>query len=585
MKQIMGYAVLTKRMIRQYTVIILLTLASIAIVISAISSWMLENAQYEAHLQELGQIEQNLSALLKKTEDGTTSLIVSGDFQDIFALGEENAQYQSYLYDTALRSVLLDHINSYPQIGSVSFVDKEGEVFCRMPTMLSRTPFSEDVVARLQEFRRSQPMSAEGNMLWYIGGEDGGSLSLYLMRRAYNSSGQVLGTVVAQLNEEALAEVLPDTTGRRSCFFISEPTRDGCIVSAGELSHLIARYTANAVVGEMVEVDPELYMTQIPFDVAGMVIGALIPAPIIRQNSQALIITVVIAGFLCLLLSAALIRRTTRRQLQPLEEIISVIQKMSEGIYDRRLQVNSGDELEYLAGQINHMADNTQKLMEEIRYNEEQKKQYDYEFLRRQLQPHFLYNVLEMLKGMIEVGEKENAQNTINEIARFYRQTLTFRRDDAAIALVQEQSISMSYLAIMQMRYVDRFSFSFDLAPDTLNCRVPKLILQPLLENAIVHGFIAPHRKAGTLRVAAQRSSDDILCLRVEDNGQGMAAERLAQVRDAMHGQGKHSFGMRSVYERLVLYYGSRADVLIESEPGRGTVITLLLPAQEQEEM
>ena len=127
----------------------------------------------------------------------------------------------------------------------------------------------------------------------------------------------------------------------------------------------------------------------------------------------------------------------------------------------------------------------------------------------------------------------------------------------------------------MQMRYHGLFHFHFDIAPEITSCKIPKLLLQPLLENSIIHGFSGMEMAYGTLRIAGWETNDDRVCLIVEDNGRGIPTTQLKMLQA---GGKKVSFGLQGIQERIRIYFGSTARLTIESQLGHGTRITIQLP-------
>ena len=337
----------------------------------------------------------------------------------------------------------------------------------------------------------------------------------------------------------------------------------------------VATYPNLGSTNTMTQVEPGLFLTQKEFTRSGLILGILTPSSLIYRNIYVLVSTTIVIGLLLLGLSLAMVSAAAKHQLQPLDDIIYAIKRMSCGDYEARLTVATRDELQYLSDQINSMADNTLHLMQEIRQNEEQKKQYELAYLQLQMQPHFLYNTLESLNGMIEVNDKRQAIEMTVQVARFYRQILTHDCGDAIITIEKELEIAESYLRIMQMRYHGLFHFHFDIAPEITSCKIPKLLLQPLLENSIIHGFSGMEMAYGTLRIAGWETNDDRVCLIVEDNGRGIPTTQLKMLQA---GGKKVSFGLQGIQERIRIYFGSTARLTIESQLGHGTRITIQLP-------
>lgn len=199
-----------------------------------------------------------------------------------------------------------------------------------------------------------------------------------------------------------------------------------------------------------------------------------------------------------------------------------------------------------------------------------------------QMRPHFLYNTLENLCGMVAIGENSTAVSMIHDISQFYRAVLN--QGDSIISLKAELEISESYMNIMDKRYPAMFAWDIEADGDVMDCCIPKLTLQPLLENSIIHAFAScPDFSSGKIRgkiLISCRRESDVIRLTVSDNGAGMTKEQLNCLSGESVSRPGISFGIRSIEERLRLNLGDSVSISIESEPGRGTVICLLFPAE-----
>ena len=205
-----------------------------------------------------------------------------------------------------------------------------------------------------------------------------------------------------------------------------------------------------------------------------------------------------------------------QRLLRPLGEITASIRRMAAGTYDVRVPVCTEDELGVLAGELNAMADNTQQLLLRIREESEQRHRFELSYLQVQMQPHFLYNTLETVCGMIQSGESEESIELINQISGFYRAVLNGGQE--VVPLSHEMEITRSYLRIMQTRYAGAFQFTLSMDESACACPLPKLILQPFVENSVVHGFIGFHTEEELrLHVSVRRDPDGI-SIRIRDN-------------------------------------------------------------------
>ena len=577
MKEILYNRKLVARICRQYMLIITVIVFCIAFAISFVGSNLLKDMVFQNHAQELELVSQRLDTLLSKAESESLLFLVSDSFQGAFGDDPLRSKYRSYLYAASINTALLQFIVVQPNIRSITFVDAGGAWFYRDSSGNTASQTPGWMVNQFQVFKQSSEQ-----LQWYMPPleEPQSTGQMVLFRKTYSLMGKPRGILIFQLSEHVLNDIVRESVAKQEDFLIYNQRMQPCMLISETCTLKEARsYASPDNIGKLIQVSPDLFLSQKLFRRAGLTLGILVSSSLVYQNSRILVLTTVAVGLICLIFSLFLVNAAAKHQFQPLNGIIATIKRMTHGNYEARLSVSTGDELQYLAEQINEMAGNTLRLMQEIRKNEEQKKQYELEYLQLQMQPHFLYNVLETLNGMIELGDKKNAIEMTVQVARFYRQVLTHNRGDAIIAIEQELDIAKSYLMIMQMRYHGLFLFSFDVSSEITGCKIPKLLLQPLLENSIIHGFGGGDIKNGVLRIIGCKTEDGAVCLTVEDNGCGIPPERLSALRQTLASGGKTSFGLKSIQERIKIYFGDTANLTIHSRSGEGTRVTLVLPS------
>ena len=195
------------------------------------------------------------------------------------------------------------------------------------------------------------------------------------------------------------------------------------------------------------------------------------------------------------------------------------------------------------------------------------------------MNPHFLYNTMDTIIWLIEAEKTQEAVEMVSNLSNFFRYSLSKGAD--IITLEEEACQVKSYLQIQQVRYKDILDYEIQIPAELSREKIPKLTLQPLVENALYHG-IKLKRGKGTITICAQVDKDDIV-LQVRDNGAGMNEERLLQLRQAMDRGERVGFGLSTVHERLKLFFGPDYGLQIQSTEGEGTVIFARIPKNWQE--
>ncbi len=285
---------------------------------------------------------------------------------------------------------------------------------------------------------------------------------------------------------------------------------------------------------------------------------------------------------------------------EPVRKIVSYLDSYTISSSPKLLKnVNGCREFSMIGEEINKMVISSAQRTKRI--FEQQSRLYEYELvtnrnqlriLQGQINPHFLYNTLEcirILSILKDTGKVERITIAMSDIMRY-----TLKEGDE-VGLLDEITISLQYLSIMKIRYADCFCYEVDLPQEVRNCRIIKMILQPVLENVFKYGLIL-HKKSNRVRISVAKESaakenvieestvkeNAALRIRVEDNGKGMTPERLKEVQDGLCREHPETetgnIGLYNVHSRLKMRYGEGYGIRIQSSPGRGTVVELLLP-------
>ena len=265
--------------------------------------------------------------------------------------------------------------------------------------------------------------------------------------------------------------------------------------------------------------------------------------------------------------------RFSRSITRPVTEILGNVKEVGKGNFEiSEIQADSV-EIEELDAGIRRMAEKIQHLLENVKKEEEMQHLTQLQLLQAQINPHFLYNTLDTIIWLIEGGQPDDAVDMISSLSVFFRTSLSKGKD--VIPLSEEKRHTISYLEIQQSRYRDILEFEIHIPEEFNGIMVPKLTLQPLAENALYHG-IKNKRGGGKILIEGEKDGKDLI-LRVTDNGQGMPAERLQEIQEAIRTGERAGFGLSAVAERLRLYYGDGYGMKIKSEEGKGTIVEVRL--------
>jgi two-component system, sensor histidine kinase YesM len=284
-------------------------------------------------------------------------------------------------------------------------------------------------------------------------------------------------------------------------------------------------------------------------------------------------------GLVLVLFSAVfslILVRSVRRLTRPLRDTLAVVQKVSRGDFTARLEVISGDEFEEIAVRLNslivEMESTVKRLMERI----EQAKTAEMKQLQAQFNPHFLYNTLDTAKWMMKMGEADKASAVLTSLAKVLRYSIHDRPAEPMVAIEEDLAAIKTYLEIHRLCMGDKLEVACRLDEAVARCRLPKLLIQPLVENALVHG-IAPVGR-GKIDISI-RGQDGRVVIEVADDGKGFAVDPAALLKaTAERSEPEPSIGLDLVLRRARLYFGEAFAFEIRSGPDQGSVVTLSFP-------
>ena len=287
-----------------------------------------------------------------------------------------------------------------------------------------------------------------------------------------------------------------------------------------------------------------------------------------------------ICALLAVLFFAFLSWWNARTISEPILALSAVMKNVVKEAYAPVEVPGTSEEIQILYHGYNTLAEQTQQLLQTIYEEEREKNEYQFRLIQEQIKPHFLYNTLELIKSMIDLGIYDEAGEAISTLARFYRYSLSKGSD--IITIATEIDMVKQYLYIEKLRHMEYFDYEIDCEKDTEQYVIPKLILQPILENAIVHGTTSDGRMC--LVSLSVKNAEDTIVITVKDDGNGIKPDKLQQLNkdlEETRGEEKGSFGLFSINRRVRLLYGNEYGICLESEPGKGTSVILRIPKLE----
>ena len=303
-------------------------------------------------------------------------------------------------------------------------------------------------------------------------------------------------------------------------------------------------------------------------------------SPLISQSQTLMlqyVLFYIIFLLLALFLANSLAHSITNR-------ISSVIRQMGQVRKGSLLPMDDPvyhDEVGDLIDTYNYMTQKMDKLIADHGKAAEDLRIAEFNTLQAQINPHFLYNTMDMINWLAQQGRNSEVIDAVQNLSKFYKLTLSRKQSISTIAK-EEEHVSI-YVHLQNMRFHDSISFVSDIPDELMEYPIPKLTLQPVIENAILHGILETDHKSGTIVLTGWMENEDIVLL-ISDDGVGIPAEKLANL---LTGNGTGSSGGTNIavyntHRRLQILYGPEYGLTYASEPGKGTEVQIRLPAQKE---
>lgn len=257
----------------------------------------------------------------------------------------------------------------------------------------------------------------------------------------------------------------------------------------------------------------------------------------------------------------------------PIIQLTKTAQLVRNGHWDISFSPASPDEIGILMEVFNEMILHIKDLLKRISIKQQKIREYEFALLQSQVKPHFLYNAIETINMFICLDLKDNALQMTKSLATFYR--LSLSDGNEIITIGEEVKLTESYLSIQKFRYIDYMDYEINIDTDILQFKIPKLTLQPLVENAIYHGIKNKSQK-GNLSISGWRK-ENFIFIEVYDDGIGMSEKKINEILDTKNNPKKTNFGMNCINDRIRLLFGNNSGLDIQSTIGEYTKVSIKL--------
>ena len=413
---------------------------------------------------------------------------------------------------------------------------------------------------------------------------------LVLGRRIYEqySKSRVIGYTLISIDEKIFSKTVLEPVGLADSSNIMYMNMDGMVLSSWDRNVSLGQTVEPELLENIQEKLParkasfsihkdgeEQLVTYIFNKNLNQLFVYTMPYHYINSEVYVMLRRILIVAFLLVVLCIGIVAMVYLGITSPIRSMLDFCKELSRGNLSVRISDKHKDELSDLSKSMNHMADTIQHLMEQQKDQEKKKREMELQMLQYQLNPHFLFNTLNSLRFVAAMHKDQIVSDGIQALSSLLQNTLTNKNE--YITIKEELENLENYFSILRIRYAGSFEYSFHVEDDELlTCLVPKLILQPLAENSVMHGS-SDDGSVMEIQITLWEENGHIV-IELNDDGKGF---EVTQESLAPHKE-RRKIGISNVNDRIQLNFGREYGLHIDSHPGEGTTCTLTLPRLEQ---
>lgn len=530
---------------------------------------------YAKSSQVLMMSSNSIEEELERIEEVSFNIAVDPQIQSaLLELQGDVTGYDIYRLEQKLEEELANYVGSEKYIHSIYLYDSSGREFLAGS---SSKPLGEKE-KRIAMYNADR---YEGKNFWMeIDGVDEFLTSVRLLRSYENLNFERIGKLLIPVNLDKIVTGLPLTQGAvggniiisnsSQVFYSQKGTHD--LADYDFISKKGQGYGIEKINGERYFVnhiatnfEDWTYWNIIPFNAMFSKITAVKYSMVLLFTFLFILLISIGFGFL-------------KRITNPIEELASTMQEVQKGnflaVQSLKVEEMPEDEVGTLYRNFKTMVQRIDELIKENFSKQLLVKETEFKALQAQINPHFLYNTLESVNWLAKTNNQQQISSMVEALGHLMRNSINFNED--IITVEKELEIVRSYLTIQNYRFGDRLDFQMDISASVLNCRIPKLTLQPLLENSFQHA-VEPSLEVSTINITAVKM-EEYLYIRVEDNGPGIDPNTLLYIKKGIIKPKGTGIGLNNIDQRIKLGFGEQYGLKIENLDGKGTAVTVILP-------
>jgi len=574
-----------------FILVVLIPLLSLGIFSYFNSTKLLEKQVLTQQNQTIGLIESNIKLMLDDVQDISSYIMNNETFQNLLNQpkpDEYNRAQQTMLSYLSNLKVAKNYISFIIVYGENGFLYRDFNDFYREVIPYQQLMETPTYIVTAAKAGEANWMFSSDPLFPYLQQYN----EIMIGRRITNiyDADQKLGMLFMGIRRDALLNSIQDIE-------ISESTQllliddNYNLVASNQKSRDIEYYRNGDLEFKKRLIDPDAdpvirvndrdyYVSTAQVEPYEWSVVSLTPLQEIRLQHQVLLRFTLIASASLLLIVGLLSVFLSRNVTSPIQKLLRSMNNFKRGDFNQKVPVESKDEVGMLTQKYNQMVAELNELIQKVYISQTNQKMIELKTLQAQIEPHFLYNTLDYIFLNSKINGDNDTAEVVKSLSQLFR--LSLNRGNDYYKLENEINQIKAYVNIQQARFPHRFKVEYDIEPAVEPYLTSKLLLQPIVENAILHSFDTKRGGEGVLRISGAIRDEGIV-FTVEDNGKGMEERQVAallEVSPASSG----GYGIKNVNERLTMLFGEEYRLRITSRIGEGTTVTIRLPMIHNEE-
>ncbi|CAN7656980.1 sensor histidine kinase [Paenibacillus sp. LjRoot56] len=552
------------------------------------STKFIEANTKDLSMQVIHQVSDNIENKAKEAFTSSVYLLSDTNIRQIVAEQGEVVTSESYpAFRSRMEFLLAQYGNGNPFLNAIMIQTSTGQLYWWENKKGLDHTLNHNAVSTMTMSAETYLQSHQLSMSWTPSLRERNEVFLIRDFVDVNQIDRSLGTIIYSLDANFFLSLGSGSSIiKQSNVAILNPFNE-LLVGGGSpetdklirnsISNVLSEGDAAMATVEYAGADSHLFVQE-RTPTLGWRVLCFIPMSVLLSGTQIIVFVIVLVSLLAVLIStgiAAILSNSSTRNIKILEQ---TMRRVEDGNFDVRIVPLGKDEIGSLSLRFNFMLARINELINIVYKEQIAKQQAEFTVLRSQINPHFLYNTLGTVKWYARMNEQPEIERMISSVIDLLKSSV--RRVGEFHSLEQEITQLKNYVFIQKIGYGDAFQMEYEVNESLLACEVPYFILQPLVENAILHG-IEMSKGIGKIQLSAKVVNRDLI-LTVEDNGKGMDTVQVANILHV--GAQKESvpgvtgIGIPNVHERIQLYYGPQYGLSYESELGLGTKANVRIP-------